>query len=611
MKVHPRTRPAAGRVVFANPAVKPMGLAATALAAALLFAAAGADAAPPQRSAEGPWAKGRVLVMPKPGLPSAQVDRIAAAEGGTARRLASNNLHLIELPAHVPETAVLARFKNNPHFEFAELDALIPLDSSNDPYYGSQWHLPKIRASEAWSSTTGTGVTVAILDSGVEPDHPDLKDRLVAGYNFYDGNTNTADVFGHGTKVAGAAAATLNNATGVASVAGNARIMPIRVTGTDGYASISMLANGITFAADKGARVANLSFAASGYSSIRSAAQYMKDKGGLVFVSAGNSNKDPAETSTTSLIVVSATDSNDVKTSFSNYGNHVHLSAPGAGIYSTAMGKTYASVSGTSFSAPISAATAALVMAANAGLSSAKVESILFSTAVDLGTTGRDPYYGHGRVDAAAAVAAALNSTSTTTTDTQAPNVAIGSPTGGATVSGLTTVDVSASDNVGVSKVELWVGSTLLATDTSAPYSFSWDTTKVANGTVSLAAKAFDAAGNAATSSAVTVNVSNSTTTTTTLDTTPPTAAISNPTNGSKVGATTVKVTGKASDNAGVSGLQMALYINGSLVASNSGKETLDYGWNTRRLKSGTYTLTLLAQDAAGNKTTTSISVYR
>lgn len=587
-------------------AARPAGRAATALAAALLFGAAGAAAAPPQLSSEGPWAKGRVLVVVKPGLSVSELGKIAGAEGGKANRIGKSSIYVIDLPPQASETAVRARLRGNPHIESVEFDEFVPLNSSNDPYAGSQWHLPKMRAVDAWADSAGTGITVAIVDTGVQSDHPDLKDRMVAGYNFYDGNTNTADVHSHGTQVAGTAAATLNNGLGVASVSGQSKIMPIRVTDSSGYASFSNIAKAITFAADKGARVANVSIDASGSSTVANAAQYMKDRNGLVFIGAGNSGKDPGRTDYASFIVVSATNSSDVKTSWSNYGANVDLAAPGAGIYTTTWGSGYASVSGTSFSSPNAAAVAALVMAANSGLKAADVEKILYATAVDLGSAGKDTYYGHGRVDAYAAVQAALNTVSSS--DTTAPKVAVGSPTGGSTVSGLTTVDVSASDNVGVAKVELWVKGSLLATDTTSPYSFSWDTTKVADGSASLAAKAFDAAGNEATSSSVSVNVSNGSTP---ADTTPPTTGITNPTDGSTVAAGTIKVQAGASDNAGVSGIAMTLSINGKQVASSSGTGIIDYGWNTRRLKSGTYALTVTARDAAGNSSSHSISVKR
>src|SRR6185295_4401935 len=135
---------------------------------------------------------------------------------------------------------------------------------------------------------------------------------------------------------------------------------------------------------------------------------------------------------------------------------------------------------------------------------------------------GYDYYFGWGRVNAAAAVAAAVSTTTIQTADTAAPTVAIASPTGG-TVSGIVPVNVNAADNVGVTKVELYVGGVLLATDTLAPWSFSWDTTKKANGTYPVNARAYDAAGHVTASASVNITVSNGTTTIKTTDTAPPT----------------------------------------------------------------------------------------
>jgi thermitase len=175
------------------------------------------------------------------------------------------------------------------------------------------------------------------------------------------------------------------------------------------------------------------------------------------------------------------------------------------------------------------------------------------------------------------------------------------------TVSGLVPVSVNATDNVGVTKVELRVNGALLASDTSAPYSFSWDSKLAANGMSTLVATAYDAAGNAASSSSVSVNVSN--TTSVVGDTTPPVVVIKNPLNGSKVG-NTVKVSVSATDNGGSAALRQSLYINGALVASTTGG-SLSYGWNTRRIASGTYKVEARASDAAGNTTVAAVNVYK
>lgn len=591
---------------------KPFALASTALAAAMLFAAGGADAAPPQRSSEGPWAKGRVLVMPKPGLADAEVAKVARAQGGKAARVAASGLHVIELPAQASETAVLARLKNNPHFEFAELDRYVPPSLvANDPYMGSAWHLSKIGAATAWDGSQGGGVTIAILDTGVNAGHADLAANMVAGWNVFNNNSNTSDFMGHGTATAGAAAAITNNGKGVAGVAGQAKIMPLVVTDSTGGSFYSVIAQAITYAADKGARVASISFSGLPYSSaIQSAATYMRSKGGLVIVAAGNTGAVDNVTPTATMIPVSATNSSDTRTSWSTYGAFVALSAPGDGIYSTASNGGYGIYNGTSFSTPIVAGTAALMMAANPALGAADVENLLFKTAVDLGAAGRDVYYGHGRVNAAAAVQAALAATPTANDpgDTSAPKVAISAPLGSSTMSGLVPVDVSASDNVGVTKVELRVNGALVATDGSSPFAFSWDSTRVANGSASLVATAYDAAGNKASSSTVTVNVANDTAVSA-ADTTPPTVAIVSPTLSTLTG-NSVTVSTSATDNAGAAGITQSLYIDGKLVKTVTGG-WLSYNWNIRKVKTGTYTLQVAARDAAGNTSSATRQVVR
>lgn len=548
--------------------------------------------------ADGEYVRGRVLVVSRAGLSAAEVGKIAGAHGGKARAIGASGVFIVDLPPQASETAVAQLLARHPHLKSAELDRRVPLGfAANDPYIGSQWHTTKIGAPSAWDVTQGSTVTIAVLDTGVDGTHPDLSARMVPGWNFYDNDSNTSDVHGHGTAIAGTAAATTNNGTGVAGVAGQAKIMPLRISDPTGYAYWSTVAQAITYAADQGARVANISFVGlMTSSSVLSASQYMKSKGGLVVVAAGNNAKDEGYSPSNNLIPVSATTSSDTLASFSSYGNFVAMSAPGEGIWTTTRGGGYSAWKGTSLASPVVAGTVTLMMASNPGLSSAQIESLLFSTAVDLGAAGRDIYYGYGRVNADAAVRASMN-TAVTPGDTSAPSAAITAPLGGSSVSGLVAVNVSAIDNVGVTRVELRVNGALHATDTSTPYAFSWDTTKVANGTVNLQAVAYDAAGNAGASATTTVTVSNGAATP--ADSTPPIVAIVSPSNGGTVSGT-VTVSATATDNIGVT--KVEFWVNGALTATDT-SAPYSFGWNTRKL-SGSQSIVAKAFDAAGNSAT-------
>lgn len=580
------------------------GFATCAIAGMLIAAVQASAQAQMVSDPQGKYVRGRVLVMVRAGLSDAELAKIVGVHGGRARAIGRTGLFVVDLPSQASETAVVQQLARSPHLRFAELDRVVaPNLTSNDPYLASEWHIAKIGADTAWDTAKGDGVTIAILDTGVDGTHPDLSPRIVPGWNVYDNNSNTADVYGHGTKVAGTAAAALSNGVGVAGVAGNARIMPIRISAPDGTASLSAMAQGIAWAVDHGARVANISYVSADSATVLSAGSYMKSKGGLVTTSAGNYGIQENIAATTSVIPVSATDSSDVKASWSSYGAYVAIAAPGVGIYTTTNGGGYASVSGTSFSSPVIAGAIALIMSANPRLSSGEVESVLYATALDLGAAGRDYLYGYGRVNSLSAVLAGVSTA--TTTDTVAPTAAISSPLSLSTVSGLVPVDVSASDNVGVIKVELRANGTLFAADSITPYGFTWDSSKFANGMVNLVVTAYDAVGNVGSSSAVSVNVANATV----VDTAPPTVVVTNPINGTTVkGNVAIKVT--ASDNSGVSGLRQTLYINGMSVASATGG-SLSYSWNTRKAATGSYTIQAVAVDSAGNSAQQSIQVKK
>ncbi|WP_310734668.1 S8 family serine peptidase [Azohydromonas caseinilytica] len=597
---HSKFRLHSGRGNSKNAAVFKV-IAAAALLAGLACSAAAAPAAPGDSQ---DYAPGRVLIMPRAGLPAHALRALLKVHGAKARKVGQSELHIVDLPPGLSEKAVVNVLARNPHLKFAELDYRVaPSFATNDPYAGSQWHLANIGVPAAWDTTLGTGVTIAILDSGVDATHADLAAALVPGWNFYDNNSDTRDVYGHGTKVAGAAAAVANNGAGVAGVAGGARLMPIRVTDTSGLAYTSTVAQGLTYAADRGARVANASFAMYDRFSVKSAAQYMKDKNGLVMMSAGNTGTQNTAAATTSLITVAATNSANARASWSSYGPAVALAAPGVSIYTTTRGGGYAAVDGTSFASPVTAATAALLMSARPELSSTQVEDLLYRTAIDLGAAGRDPYYGYGRIDAAAAMRAALSVTPAP--DTQPPVAGITNLAGGSVVSGLVPIDVAASDNVGVARVELQVNGTTVAIDSTAPYGFSWDSSGVPNGSASVTAVAFDAAGNRGTSSAVVVSVSNALVSAM-ADSTAPTLSIVTPVPGPVAG--TVSVSTNASDNGGAAGIEQSIYVDNVLKASGKGS-TLSFSWNARKVAAGTHVIEARARDAAGNTASTTTLV--
>jgi len=179
--------------------------------------------------------------------------------------------------------------------------------------------------------------------------------------------------------------------------------------------------------------------------------------------------------------------------------------------------------------------------------------------------------------------------------DTTPPSISITSPANGATVSGTVSVTASASDNVGVTSVEFYVDGALKATDTSSPYSYSWDTTAVLNGSHSIYSKAYDAAGNSGTSATVNVTVNN-----TVADTTPPTTSVTAPSNGATVSGT-VSVTASASDNVGVTSVEF--YVDGALKATDT-SSPYSYSWDTTAVADGSHSIYSKAYDAAGNSGT-------
>lgn len=352
---------------------------------------------------------------------SASAEELARLDAAMARhslkiekvlRNGKTKLAKVSKASALSEEELAAEIQATGAVEFAEPDYRVaPTLMPNDPSFGSQWHHAKIGSAQAWDRVTGSaGVKVAVCDSGFDTSHPDLAANFVLpGINTADNSTNVGPNQGHGTKVAGTVAAVGNNGLGVSGMAWKLQILPGRITNDPaGYAYYSDMSECINWGANQGAKVVNLSYGGCESATIDSAARYLRSKGGLLFMSAGNDGREMTGTDFTSFVIVGATDSGDNKTSWSNWGGNVDLVAPGSGILTTSDGGGYASVSGTSFSSPVTAGAAALLFSVNPGFTPDQVESMLFSTTKDLGAVGDDSVYGHGRLDVAAAVMKAV-----------------------------------------------------------------------------------------------------------------------------------------------------------------------------------------------------------
>ena len=287
----------------------------------------------------------------------------------------------------------------------------------DDTFYDRQWALAKIEAEAAWKFSTGRDVVIAVIDSGVDLDHPELAARVVEGYDFVNEDSEADDDYGHGTLVAGVAAATAHNDRGIAGLAWNAQILPVKVLDSQGQGVSSNLTCALYWAADNGADVINVSIISFGPSfGMQSAINYAANEGVLVFSASGNlfeqGNPVTYPAAHDNVIAVGATDKEDAHAWFSSAGTFVDISAPGVSIVSTfpPSHDEYRSVNGTSLATPHVVGLSALILSAAPGLSSEGVERVILQSAVDLGDTGKDDKFGHGRINASAAMSLTISS---------------------------------------------------------------------------------------------------------------------------------------------------------------------------------------------------------
>jgi len=323
--------------------------------------------------------------------------------------------YVVAVPAGEDENGYLARLMSTGDYAYAVPNWIChPTETlPNDGGYGMQWHHPVLRTSLAWDITTGDpGLIVAIVDSGIERTHPDLAAALVPGYNAADrlpeqNGGAVDDVDGHGTFVAGLAAAIGNNGTHVVGVGWNFSIMPVRYYNSPGGGLLSDILAGARWAVRNGARCVNVSQTGVEFAPVQTTGEYIRARGGLLFWAAGNDARDLDGFDWPDVIVVGGTDPSDARTHCSAYGRAVDVFAPGIDILSTGVpGVLAISGCGTSASTPMAAGVAGLLWSASPCLSPGEVEAALFAGCVDLGAPGEDALWGWGRVDAFGALLA-------------------------------------------------------------------------------------------------------------------------------------------------------------------------------------------------------------
>ena len=296
------------------------------------------------------------------------------------------------------------------------------LKGANDPYYSQQWHLHNINVEGAWDKTKGKGITVAVIDTGVTKVRDLEETEFVKGYDFVNDRENASDDNGHGTHVAGTVAQATNNSYGVAGVAYEAKLMPLKVLSDYGGGTIADIAEAIKFAADNGADVINMSLGGGGESQLmKEAINYAHSKGVVIIAAAGNENQNSASYPARypNVFAVSALGPDGLKAPYSNYGAGVDISAPGGSDAGKVLQATvdmdskgeevFIGLQGTSMASPHVAGVAALVKASGIEEPDEIVKVIAKSARV-IQDDGLN-YYGAGQLNAEAAVSLAQQGT--------------------------------------------------------------------------------------------------------------------------------------------------------------------------------------------------------
>ena len=314
---------------------------------------------------------------------------------GDAEKL--NKFYILFYDSKIPIENIQDHLKKMSFLESSEPNSVVHIFATpNDPNYPQLWGIQKIQAPQAWDTTTGSdSIVVADIDTGVDLSHPDLSVNLVSGWNFINNTNNPQDDNDHGTHIAGTIGGVGNNGVGVVGVNWRVKIMPIKVMNSSGIGNADMIRQGIQYAADNGAKVANLSLGSLGActSAYQGTVDYAISKGTTLVIAAGNEKEDASSYrpgNCNGVITVGSSNSSDQRSIFSaakasNYGNTVEIAAPGSSIYSTIRGG-YGSMSGTSMATPHVAGAAALLLSVNPNLTSQQVTNCLVQNADPIST---------------------------------------------------------------------------------------------------------------------------------------------------------------------------------------------------------------------------------
>ena len=382
--------------------------------------------APPVVATDGVVVPGEVVVKFRDPAAAPELARARGLEIAAAAGPPVTGMPAVVSTAGRPVEQVLAELRADPNVEYAEPSYRVQLVAAvgvNDPLTAGQYSLDQMRVRDAWSLEKGGAGVVAVLDTGVQANHPDLSGRVLGGFDFVNDDTNAADDNGHGTWVAGIIAANANDGYGIAGISWTDKILPVKIMSNAGTGSTADLVSGVRWAADHGATVINMSVGGFPYSQgVQDAITYAWGKGVVLVGAAGNNNRDekfyPA--SMANVISVSATQVNDEFSHWSSYGDAVDLSAPGSSVQTTNCTSSaclhpdwgaHTYISGTSFATPNVSGVVALIRARNPTWSPSQVVSRLFSTVDDRGYAGWDKRYGRGRVNAYRALGASVAQT--------------------------------------------------------------------------------------------------------------------------------------------------------------------------------------------------------